>query len=1592
MTQVAAKTQQDPARLVVEPPPERQQTDTTAARTKAPGDTFDPLVPPHKDQGQKELSPYEAAKKIHAGFYGAKTDWTAVFQGMQGQSFDQVAEHYEVFNQDFKFDLLHHAPAGPIADAIQHFIDGDQVAMLASRIKANLDANPPNLGDIEGILATASPDLALAVAQSFDAQYRNDLPSGPTHPTDFLRESLVNARPGLIGKWDPTRFLSVTKSLEAAKHHETQPLSVKANQAEADATAASLQANKGKTFELINQLSPEQRLLLSKNEGFKAQIRETLGAETPDFHLAMATLYNDKPAITAAKIEKMLGPPSDGPKIIETLFNLKPQERLAVSKAFERFKHEPPRVPPETLEQAIARSIGGDPVIGHLTTGAVNDVILGAEILHWALFSSNPPNVEMIRTQLVGKEKHWTDQVAAKYAEIYDGANLKEDLISKLSPPEKLELVDQAYDLGKPKNAAEAAQRMQDRLNQVSDIFGNLADKVSQLATNSSPLKLMGQQIVRAQDAAKAGDEAGAQAILDAIQPDLVSFVGSREAFAHALTDYATIGAGVVLGFTGVGIVAVAALAVAGAVAKPLIDKLVNGNKATFEKLITDAGYGAFLGGTAFLPAKMVGDFVAAIKGQALLHSDELATIIGPSTKFRALISTDAANPLPSLGAGAPWAARSVNTDEFFWANTLKKVEGARVQAWDLPDGSRALIATLPSGERRGAIFTKEGAGVDHFRFGDDGLETMPAPPPGERQPWIQDPEVKGWIDLKNTQPEALENYRIADFKKEVPQNYRTMTLDEQGAIWYRNPGGGFVAEQKGATMYFNAKGTETWESVDSLIDPLLPSAKEMKDFLSNTIKSYKPSAFGEASAYGPEALGGNPAMNMTRLKEAGFEGEPHRLHKQFSDGSEVVIYWNKDEATGILQPWRMAWKSPDGSRAYINLADGGTLKHNLEGALIVETTLPREITQRFAGQDVVNNAGIFFKNPENADIALANPILRGSAFKDPWQLANDLKAKGYAIEIGRSGKTTSFEATIKNGEAHQRVIWSLDEKGGMGNAKIKTYDSASHSSADVTIDTRTGKIAVDHNINGEIYGLPEAGFPASPPTDPILLSLHGHPALEPPWLGQAGKITPDLLELDPASALLELRARGMPTSAFEISQTKVVVNEKLGDITRSLTWERTSADAVPGKGTLSTTHSSGANHNVTVDMIGGEVTSAGAAFGDLPGIFEVTAGMIGARPGTWLGDFSFLRGSSEQVKNALTQRGFDIRPTVEGFEASKTGDGITQSVKWIEPEGSDPFIRASFSGPRGDVVIVASGADKSFSRSSSTTVHQAPPKPDDASPLAPPPKDEPPPPPPEPVGETYVAPKADDLTIAEMKIRNKSSENIFKVLEEAGVEPRRLIRGPGDLIDPTTGEVFAWERIELELTKKGWTLVREPNDVTTYVLESHPGIYKSKDGLKDGQAYFKVSIDRNNKISYQGKTANSSKNDDFTLHSITSLASDSKPQVNPILQGWDDLFMEKQPSGYHFPERYRIKDREIFERLVPPESSLRYEDPTATGIFVNKVDGSFVHEDSKGRLAFYEASGDRVATDFIRIAKSDDGMDRILSLDPEAPAMWRRS
>jgi hypothetical protein len=1734
------KQQVEPPQPPVVETEHQEITPPSKTEAKGPADTFDPLVPPHKDQGQKELSPYEAAKKIHAGFYGAKTDWTAVFQGMQGQSFDQVAEHYEVFNQDFKFDLLHHAPAGPIADAIQHFIDGDQVAMLASRIKANLDANPPNLGDIEGILSTASPELALAVAESFDTQYRNDLPPGPAHPTDFLRESLVNARPGLIGKWDPNRFLSVSKSLEAAKLHETQPLSVKANQAEADGTAASLQANKEKTFELINQLSPEQRLLLSKNEGFKAQIREALGAETPDFHLAMATLYNDKAAITAAKIEKWIGSPANPTKIIETLFNLKPSERLAVSKAFERFKQEPPRVPPQTLEQAISLSIGGDPVIGHLTSGAVNDVVLGAEILHWGLFNEDSANLELLRSQLLDKPKHWIDQVAAEYAEIYNGANLKEDLVSKLAPHEKLELVDQAYDLGKPKNEIEAAQRAQQRLDQMSDIFGNLADKVSQITTNSSPISILEQQIAKADKLAKAGLEADAQKIIKAIEPDLIAFGDQRAEMANLMTDYATIAGGVALGFTGVGLMAVAVMAVAGAVAKPVIDKLVNGNKATWEKLITDAGYGAFLGGTAFLPTKMVGDFFAAIKGQAAVQADELAPILksgsassgeltaslpkgaqlpvgsnatkesvtalldktpglkglteverhqltqtvvgGDSYLSEALrpklqelllsksyqsaapkeqaqqlktflaearsvaVSAEAApttgaavtpelqrlqtlfddaptNHFPSLGPPAPYGPTMAHTDEISFAHEHLHQLGAKVEQWQLDDDLKVIVAKLPNGQVRGGIFeTTHGGAVQHFSIQNGKMSPMAPPVQYEaRLPnykWPVTPEVKAWNQrvglYAKTGDESALGEPIA--KSEVPQRYRTRELDGQ---WYRDPENGtylhLVPDGNTATS-FDIFGMETGQGLimkgkvhgfdlgkppgKAVIDVsrVKPESRG-PDFLLSAITNHKPppSIFGQAAAYGPGLFVGDPAMVQAMLKTAGFESDLiNGFSKTFADGSYLRLTFETDPSTGLLKPGMIAWRNGAKETHHISF-NRGQLTQNLNDATFAQASMPAEFEAKLAGQDLVKGPAVFLKDPA-AETMLKDPSKRAQAFKDPWDLAVELRDKGYKIGIDKSGKSTEFTASISNGETKQSVTWSANESGQLVEPGIRLSDKASRSTHGTSIDPSSGKTEVYALINAEIldgpFLPPSKAIP--PQTPPVLTAIRDNPALD-PGLIKSGKITADLLELDPTSALVELKARGLTPSAFEITDNQITVTENLGSFKRTLQWDLT--EGKPTHVSLRTTSSKpGDLYLVDVDLVGQKATLTGTVTQNAP--LTVSPELIGARTESILGDYSFLKGSPEQIRAFLKGKDFDISNMESGFIATMSDGKVSQTVRVTIREDGSAAITADISGPQGKTHFTSQSRPGFQSQTDST--------------LYPPPSKSETPPAPEIGNEGMVAPKSPEPGSEVYRLKNDLNAEFegYLPFQEGGVPSSQLIK-PGELLD-SQGNVRSWEDIQTDLTARGWKL-KEGDGAKALILER---------GMK--KDYMAVVQDPGKNIHFQVYGPGGAKSHQYThldtpqtpldspptnsftgtVQNLNKPASkiDTKIEAPPkvgstpptppevtepkqIFGAWDNLFMDEQPSGFHFPETYRLKDFDEAVRELPVHALAKDIVPSdGVGIFFNPKNGTFIRE-TEGSIQFYDPQGELLGEAKI---VSRDGSDWISMNSAEAPSSWR--
>jgi hypothetical protein len=534
---------------------------------------------------------------------------------------------------------------------LQQLLDGDEIGALAVGIKRDLEKFPPDTADILKTLRQASPDLRAAIAISFHGQFAGEWPTGfdTSDPIAFLEDVLQ-------GALSQSERSIAHYLLESARHDAgvrlaqneamAAPFQAQLDRSEAEAIMASSTADPKLAMSLITEATPEERAIVLADADFMKVLKDKL--PPGELAKAEALLRNDPAALLTSEVRGALET-KDAQAFIEALIGKTPAQRDAARTMLGTWLGAPasdPAAIDRAVSDFIARSLGGERLFSELmgisptgasgmevvgltnpwAAGATEGAWLAAESIRWAL-QQDPPAIETLRA-ILDRPKAALELVDEQYKALSKGANLREDLLAKLSPRHQLELVTHAYDLGQPKNEAERLERLVARKEAEVDTIARIADTFSSITTNSSPLAWMDNQSKDIQQMIQSGDTAGATVALDALEKDLLGFQEAKDATARILVDLGiTIGAGV-LGFGPMAAVKLMAqvilsssAAVAGGVTKAMVEKAVKGNEATLEQLLKEGGWGGILGGTgaatAFLTVAKVKDLIGFIKGEA---------------------------------------------------------------------------------------------------------------------------------------------------------------------------------------------------------------------------------------------------------------------------------------------------------------------------------------------------------------------------------------------------------------------------------------------------------------------------------------------------------------------------------------------------------------------------------------------------------------------------------------------------------------------------------------------------------------------------------------------------------------------------------------------------------------------------------------------------------------------------------------------------------------------------------------------------------------------------------------------------------------
>ena len=392
-----------------------------------------------------------------------------------------------------------------------------------------------------------------------------------------------------------------------------------------------------------------------------------------DQNLAKALLAGDSVGTLAAKLDGALHGTlgAKAEEVVKLVSDAAPELRAQLGKKYEAQTG-------VALDEAL-NAVGGQKetlvrsLLGLNATSPVDSATTVAQQIRNAITHDGiqglltSADADTLRKVLTGKKPEELKAIAAEYKKTY-GTELRAELMAKLPRQTQVELVEQLFDQGPPKDTADDFQAPQGAADRRARGHWRLGRLHRGRVHRQAPLARIDAAVKKAEAVVGKGDAKAERAALDDIKTLMQGYRDSKDGMAKTFADW-----GMMIGTTALsvatgGLGAVVTLAATkmllatstafGALSRPVIQTLINGAAVDAQELLKEAGLGAIDGASNAIPfEKLTAFFKSAGQGVVKKLASKIAPQVEKATGQKvAAPVVAAATPTPAT-TGATAAA-----------------------------------------------------------------------------------------------------------------------------------------------------------------------------------------------------------------------------------------------------------------------------------------------------------------------------------------------------------------------------------------------------------------------------------------------------------------------------------------------------------------------------------------------------------------------------------------------------------------------------------------------------------------------------------------------------------------------------------------------------------------------------------------------------------------------------------------------------------------------------------------------------------------------------------------------------------------------
>ncbi|MBN8468982.1 annexin [Corallococcus exiguus] len=581
-------------------------TRNTVAGPPAPAPQAPAPAPaaPAYTQAQADKDASALREAMDGGLTGWGTDEDKIFQTLEGKTPEQIAMIRQSYQDHYGKNLdakIRDELGGSDLQRAEGLLQGNGAKSDAVNLQSEMDSLFGSNEDMLKILEKRSPAERHAIAQQY-ADMNGGTPAGQK-PEDVLLARMGREMDGA----QLERARSMLNAGQASTPAEATALETQALKAGLEEDMAGWGTDEGRIFERLERATPEQRAILSQDEGLKAKLKDELSTE--EYDRAIGLMQGNPAQADAARLREAMGGffGADESGVRDILQGKTPDQVNAIKAEYQKQTG-------QSLDAQVQKWDGGDRdvTLRMLNPPAADDAKGQADASAERLFLAMDgmgTDEDAIRSELSGKSKAQLDTIAAAYQQKY-GKDLRAELDSELDGRDELELLKQDYDLGAidpndPNAAQERARRLREVQSNESGFGVDLLDGIQHLTKGESDNDILNRNLDRADQAIATGDTQRANTLTGYATEDVKALQSAKDSLAETTATVAVVAAttAAVIATGGAATpLAVAGYAALGATTRAVTYAAIQGDAAGAQDLSRQALIGAVEGGTAVIP------------------------------------------------------------------------------------------------------------------------------------------------------------------------------------------------------------------------------------------------------------------------------------------------------------------------------------------------------------------------------------------------------------------------------------------------------------------------------------------------------------------------------------------------------------------------------------------------------------------------------------------------------------------------------------------------------------------------------------------------------------------------------------------------------------------------------------------------------------------------------------------------------------------------------------------------------------------------------------------------------------------------------